>query len=120
MVVKPEEAGGFSSLILENPLAGYSLVHLPTFTITGTVQKAVGEYMTIGVEYWDSGVFTSVNALTAPMTNGPFNVPIKLPKPGIYRMALYSKQEKIAEDKLITTFYVEYRPNAADKPNEGG
>jgi hypothetical protein len=119
-VVKPEEYVSFSSLTLENPSQGYSLIHLPTYTIKGTVQKAVGDHLTIGIEYWDSGVFTSVNSLNVPMTAGPFNAQVELPKPGIYRICLYSKQEKIEEDKRITTFYLEYRPNAADKPNEGG
>lgn len=107
-VKHPDEFTSFSDITFKTPSAGYNLIHEPTYTITGSAQKAVGENLNVSIEFWDSGVFVPVKNLKATMTNRELKTPIELPKKGVYRISLFSKQEKIAEDILFATFYVEW------------
>ncbi|GLI08977.1 hypothetical protein YDYSG_50090 [Paenibacillus tyrfis] len=109
-VEQPVIYGDYSHIILTTPSSGYNLIHDPSYTISGTVEKAVGEELNLTVEYWDNGEFISEKSLKTPITKGDFKTTIELPKQGIFRIVIYSKQEKATPNKALTKFYVEYKP----------
>ncbi|MCM3271031.1 S-layer homology domain-containing protein [Paenibacillus elgii] len=109
IVVQPDKYGPFSHITLTTPSAGYTLIHDPSYTISGTVQKAVGEELITTMEYWDNGEFISEKSLKTSITKGDFKTTLELSKPGIFRIVIYSKQENPPTDTPITTFYVEYK-----------
>ncbi|WP_051775169.1 S-layer homology domain-containing protein [Paenibacillus tyrfis] len=108
-VQQPVIYGDYSHITLAIPSSGYNLIHDPSYTISGTVQKAVGEELTTSVEYWDKGEFISETSLKTPITKGDFKTTIELPKQGIFRIVIYSKQEKATPNTSLTKFYVEYK-----------
>lgn len=110
-----EQMADFTQLDLEHPSSGYTLTHKPSYTVTGTVRKAIGDDLAIEVERWDSGAFVPVSSLRASMKDGKVNQTIELPTLGIYRISLYSQQVKSEQEIALTSFYIEYR----EEPDQG-
>ncbi|MFB6367453.1 S-layer homology domain-containing protein [Paenibacillus elgii] len=109
IVLQPDKYGPFSHISLTTPSSGYNLIHDSSYTISGTVQKAVGEELITTVEYWDQGEFISEKSLKTPITKGDFKTTIELPRPGVFRIVIYSKEEESTTNTAITKFYVEYK-----------
>jgi len=108
--IPPDEPSvRFSHVEFENPSAGYTLIHDATYTITGNVLKAVGEDLTVNLEYWESGVFKPNRSIKAPMNSGKIKKTIDIPNAGIYRITIYSNYDGVSQEIALTSFYVEYK-----------
>jgi hypothetical protein len=106
-----DTAERFTKVAVTAPTAGYSLVHVPFYNVEAAIDQAIGDALTIHVEYWDSGLFTDARNIKAPISNGKLSVKIDLPKLGIYRVTILSDYEKdgkkMDQNMALTTFFIE-------------
>jgi len=103
----------YSNITFHTPTTGYSLVHEASYTIEGTVIKAVGENLHFLVEYWDSGFFKPTNTLNTVMKDGKYAIQIHFPKEAVYRITVTSdhvlNDKKSEQSITLASFYVNYK-----------